>query len=189
VEQRKRALDAESDKDQHHPDAGRAQQPVAADQLVKIQRTGGRHVEDDPSQQHHTGSHLDDHVAHSGSVGALGAAGPDQEDGRDRGQLPIDEQRDQIAREHRTNRRPYVNHRRAVLHAITHIQRVNRRQERCNVEDVAEDQTQAIDPDHRQLVIEELYMEKGPRFEHEELCEPEHRKYHRGDRLRPSPQQ
>ncbi len=102
------------------------------------------------------------------------------DDGR---QLPVDEEGDQIAGKDRPHRRTDIDHRRDVLHGVLDVERVDRGQEGREVEDVAEDQAQAVDPDDRELVIEEPHLVQHTRIERQELQEARDRQRHRQPRL------
>jgi hypothetical protein len=139
VQQREGALDAERQQDQ--PAAGRREPD-----RIERERSGVPVVQQDSRQQQHARADLDDDVAHAGAVGLLGARGPDQKDGRNGDAFPEDEQRHQIAGEHRAKRAAGVDQAGGLLGDIADMQRVESADEGGQQEDIAEQQAEFVDP-------------------------------------------
>ncbi len=167
MQQRKGALDAEGEKDQGRT---RADDP----QFAEPYGTCVKHMQDHTSEQDQSGTHLYDQITHSRSVGPLGAPRPDQKYRRDRGQLPVHEQGDQIAREQGANRGSGVDQGRDMLHTVAHVERIDDRKERGNVKNVAENKAEAIDTDQDKCVIKDLRLAEVSVRQGKYLQEPRH---------------
>jgi hypothetical protein len=99
-----------------------------------------------PAISRHSGGHLHDQIAHAGAIGAFAASGPDQEHRGDRRALPEDEQRDEVAGEHRRHRASGVDQRRDVLQRVFEVAGVKQAEKGGDQEDGAEGRTQPVDP-------------------------------------------
>jgi hypothetical protein len=74
-----------------------------------------------------------------------GALRPDQKYRGYGGQFPADEQRHQIARQHRAQRRARIQQSRHLLHRIAQVPGINNRQQRGDVENEGEGEAQPVE--------------------------------------------
>ena len=148
VEQRKRTLDTEGDENKPTTQA-------VEPHIVECQRARLVDVCHGPCKQQHAGGYLEDQVPHAGPIRSLAAARPDQEYGGDRGELPVNEKRDQVTGENRADGAAGVDESGDVLSGVLHAEGEDHADERRDVEDVAEHEAERIDADGRQGVVED----------------------------------
>jgi hypothetical protein len=158
VEERKGALDPESDQNEVGGDRTRPQ-------IVEGDRTRVAQVENDSSQKQDPRSDLDDQITKTRPVSSIRAPGPDEPDGRDRGQLPPDEECDEVAGEERRDGGASVDQGGHVLSVVFYVEREDHREEERHMEDDGEDQGEPIDPQEDQRVIEPAQGETRDRRE------------------------
>ena len=127
------------------------------------------------SEQQHAGCELHQQIAHRSAPRPFRAPRPDEHDRSRRRELPVDEQRDQVAGEHRAERAAGIRERRDLLVRIILVQRVDDVEQRGDREDVAESEAQTIDTHQHQRLAQEAWLHVFARRHHHEVGESEHR--------------
>ena len=184
VQQREGALDAEGEEDQG---AAEVVEPRVAE-VVEGERPGGVVTDQKAGQQQHAGADLDEEVAHAGAEGALAAAGPDQEDRSYRGELPVNEEGEQVAGENGAHGGADVHGPAGVLQAVPEVEGVDRRDDGGHAEDVSEGEAELVDAGDGEAVVEEGELSGRSRFEGEQVGAAEDRQGEQPELLQPSPQ-
>ena len=152
VHEGKRALDPERCEQQQPRDAVRTDLP-------EREGTRGTHVDESAREQQHSGQNVGEQVAQPGAKRSGAAPRPDEAYRRERHQLPEHEERQQIAGKDRAQRRPRVDQRCDVLHAVAQVQGEQGGEEGREVKEPSEHQAEAIHPQRRELHPEPL---EGP---------------------------
>ena len=133
---------------------------------AEVEASGPVRVHHGAGEQRDARHDVHEQISHPRRDGFRGAPRPDEEDGADREQLPEDEEGDEVAREDRAQGAPGVDHGRGVLHggavALLQVQRVDDRDERAQVEQVAEEEAEPVGAHRGQRVPQELVLEFEP---------------------------
>ena len=143
VQQRESALDSKSKKDACR---GRSAQA----ELTKRDQTCLSIVQKNANEKQHSGADLYDDVPHACAIRTFRASCPDKKDGCDRDPLPENEERNEIAGKHGTERTTCIDQSRYLLDRIALMQRVDSDNESSDKKHIAEEKTELVHSDSGQ---------------------------------------
>ena len=115
---------------------------------------------------------MDDQIALTGLIGTRTTAGPDDKDRGDGRQLPIDKQRDQIAGEGRADGGANISKGRRILQPVFTMERIDDADKGGDVEDVAENQRELVDPNMDKLQAKDRHRAKAASIQLCKLPDP-----------------